>query len=306
MNIRKLLIIISMSVVLNSNAYSMDDVSIIYKVNDEIISNVDIKKESRYLLALNNQLKTISSEILLELAEQSLIKERVKKNELLNYYVLDQKNPNLTKIIKKYFARLGLDNDADFNNYLNEYELKIGDIKKKIEIESSWNELIYTKYNPLVQIDKEKLRQKLRTQKPDAIKSYFLSEIVFENISNKDKYNLIKESIKEIGFSNSANIYSISDTSKFGGKIGWVDEQNLNSKILLEVKMLEIGLYTKPIQVGSNFLILKLDDKKQVSKNIDEEIGLKQLIDFENSRQLSQFSKTYYNKIKLNAKIEKQ
>lgn len=306
MNIKKLLIIISMSVVLNSNAYSMDDVSIIYKVNDEIISNVDIKKESRYLLALNNQLKTISSEILLELAEQSLIKERVKKNELLNYYVLDQKNPNLTKIIKKYFARLGLDNDADFNNYLNEYELKIGDIKKKIEIESSWNELIYTKYNPLVQIDKEKLRQKLRTQKPDAIKSYFLSEIVFENISNKDKYNLIKESIKEIGFSNSANIYSISDTSKFGGKIGWVDEQNLNSKILLEVKMLEIGLYTKPIQVGSNFLILKLDDKKQVSKNIDEEIGLKQLIDFENSRQLSQFSKTYYNKIKLNAKIKKQ
>ena len=306
MNIKKLLIIISMSVVLNSNAYSMDDVSIVYKVNNEIISNVDIKKESRYLLALNNQLKTISSEILLELAEQSLIKERVKKNELLNYYVLDQKNPNLTKIIKKYFARLGLDNDADFNNYLNEYELKIGDIKKKIEIESSWNELIYTKYNPLVQIDKEKLRQKLRTQKPDAIKSYFLSEIVFENISNKDKYNLIKESIKEIGFSNSANIYSISDTSKFGGKIGWVDEQNLNSKILLEVKMLEIGLYTKPIQVGSNFLILKLDDKKQVSKNIDEEIGLKQLIDFENSRQLSQFSKTYYNKIKLNAKIEKQ
>ena len=306
MNIKKLLIIISMSVVLNSNAYSMDDVSIVYKVNNEIISNVDIKKESRYLLALNNQLKTISSEILLELAEQSLIKERVKKNELLNYYVLDQKNPNLTKIIKKYFARLGLDNDADFNNYLNEYELKIGDIKKKIEIESSWNELIYTKYNPLVQIDKEKLRQKLRTQKPDAIKSYFLSEIVFENISNKDKYNLIKESIKEIGFSNSANIYSISDSSKFGGKIGWVDEQNLNSKILLEVKMLEIGLYTKPIQVGSNFLILKLDDKKQVSKNIDEEKALKQLINFENSRQLSQFSKTYYNKIKLNAKIKKQ
>jgi len=306
MNIKKLLIIISMSVVLNSNLYSMDDVSIVYKVNNEIISNVDIKKESRYLLALNNQLKTISSEILLELAEQSLIKERVKKNELLNYYVLDQKNPNLAKIIKKYFARLGLDNDADFNNYLNEYELKIGDIKKKIEIESTWNELIYNKYNPLVQIDKEKLRQKLRTQKPDSIKSYFLSEIVFENISNKDKYNLIKESIKEIGFSNSANIYSISDTSKFGGKIGWVDEQNLNSKILLEVKMLEIGLYTKPIQVGSNFLILKLDDKKQVSKTIDEEIGLKQLIDFENSRQLSQFSKTYYNKIKLNAKIEKQ
>ena len=306
MTIKKVLVILSIFVVLNSKAYSMDDVSIVYKVNNEIISNVDIKNESRYLLALNNQLKTIDSEMLLELAEQSLIKEKVKKNELLNYYVLDQKNPNLTKIVKNYFARLGLDSDADFNNYLSEYGLNIEDIKKKIEIESSWNELIYTKYNPLVQIDKEKLRQKLRAQKPDAINSYFLSEIVFENISNKNKYNLIKESIREIGFSNSANIYSISDTSKFGGKIGWVDEQNLNKNILPEVKMLEIGLYTKPIQVGSNFLILKLEDKKQISKNIDEEKGLKQLVDFENSRQLSQFSKTYYNKIKLNAKIEKQ
>ena len=306
MTIKKVLVILSIFVVLNSKAYSMDDVSIVYKVNNEIISNVDIKNESRYLLALNNQLKTIDSEMLLELAEQSLIKEKVKKNELLNYYVLDQKNPNLTKIVKNYFARLGLDSDADFNNYLSEYGLNIEDIKKKIEIESSWNELIYTRYNPLVQIDKEKLRQKLRAQKPDAINSYFLSEIVFENISNKNKYNLIKESIREIGFSNSANIYSISDTSKFGGKIGWVDEQNLNKNILPEVKMLEIGLYTKPMQVGSNFLILKLEDKKQISKNIDEEKGLKQLVDFENSRQLSQFSKTYYNKIKLNAKIEKQ
>ena len=306
MNIKKLFIILLIPVALNSNAYSVDDVSIIYKVNNEIISNIDIKNESRYLLALNNQLKTVDSEMLQELAEQSLIKEKVKRNELLNYYVLDQKNPNLTKVVKRYFNRLGLNSDADFNNYLNEYGLKIEDIKKKIEIESTWNELIYTKYSSLVQIDEEKLKEKLRNQKPNDIISYFLSEIVFENISNKNKYNLIKESIKEIGFSNSANIYSISDTSKFGGKIGWVDEQNLNKKILSEVKTLEVGLYTKPIQVGSNFLILKLEDKKQITKNIDEEKVLKELIDFENSRQLSQFSKTYYNKIILNAKIEKQ
>ena len=117
---------------------------------------------------------------------------------------------------------------------------------------------------------------------------------------------MIKESIKEIGFSNTANIYSISDTSKFGGKIGWVKEQNLNEKILILIKNLEIGLYTEPFQVGSNFLVLRLEDIKEDIKNIDEEKALKQLVDFEIQRQMNRFSKTYYNKVKLNAKIEKK
>tara|TARA_B110000971_G_C20026740_1_gene509267 strand:+ start:2094 stop:2975 length:882 start_codon:yes stop_codon:yes gene_type:complete len=291
---------------LKSNVHSMESASIIYKINNEIISNIDIEDEIRYLIALNNQLETVDSETIYKIAVQSLIKEKIKKNELLNYYLLDQKNPNLDNIIKDYYLKLGLNSDVNFEEYLKRYELKIEDIRKKIEIEATWNELIYTKYNSFLQIDEQKLRLKLKNQKPNNEKSYLLSEIIFEDNSNKKKYNLIKESIKEIGFSNTANIYSISDTSKFGGKIGWVKEQNLNEKILILIKNLEIGLYTEPFQVGSNFLVLRLEDIKEDIKNIDEEKALKQLVDFEIQRQMNRFSKTYYNKVKLNAKIEKK
>jgi peptidyl-prolyl cis-trans isomerase SurA len=291
---------------LKSNVHSMESASIIYKINNEIISNIDIEDEIRYLIALNNQLETVDNETIFKIAAQSLIKEKIKKNELLNYYLLDQKNPNLDNIIKDYYLKLGLNSDVNFEEYLKRYELKIEDIRKKIEIEATWNELIYTKYNSFLQIDEQKLRLKLKNQKPNNEKSYLLSEIIFEDNSNKKKYNLIKESIKEIGFSNTANIYSISDTSKFGGKIGWVKEQNLNEKILILIKNLEIGLYTEPFQVGSNFLVLRLEDIKEDIKNIDEEKALKQLVDFEIQRQMNRFSKTYYNKVKLNAKIEKK
>lgn len=291
---------------LKSNVHSMESASIIYKINNEIISNIDIEDETRYLIALNNQLKTMDDETISKIAEESLIKEKIKKNELLKYYLLDQKNPNLDSIIKTYFLRLGINTDDDFDEYLKGYDLKIEDIRKKMEIEATWNELIYTKYNSFLQIDKKKLRIKLKNQKPDNVKSYLISEIIFEDNSNKDKYDLIKESIEEIGFSNTANIYSISDTSKFGGKIGWVKEQNLNEKILIMIKNLEIGLNTQPFQVGSNFLILRLEDIKVETKDIDEEKALKQLIDFEIQRQMDRFSKTYYNKVKLNAQIEKK
>ena len=306
MNIKKSLIILSIFIFLKSNVHSMDSASIIYKINNEIISNIDIEDETRYLIALNNQLKTMDDETISKIAEESLIKEKIKKNELLKYYLLDQKNPNLDSIIKTYFLRLGIDTDDDFDEYLKGYDLKIEDIRKKMEIEATWNELIYTKYNSFLQIDKKKLRIKLKNQKPDNVKSYLISEIIFEDNSNKDKYDLIKESIEEIGFSNTANIYSISDTSKFGGKIGWVKEQNLNEKILIMIKNLEIGLNTQPFQVGSNFLILRLEDIKVETKDIDEEKALKQLIDFEIQRQMDRFSKTYYNKVKLNAQIEKK
>ena len=152
---------------LKSNVHSMESASIIYKINNEIISNIDIEDEIRYLIALNNQLETVDNETIFKIAAQSLIKEKIKKNELLNYYLLDQKNPNLDNIIKDYYLKLGLNSDVNFEEYLKRYELKIEDIRKKIEIEATWNELIYTKYNSFLQIDEQKLRLKLKNQKPN-------------------------------------------------------------------------------------------------------------------------------------------
>ena len=216
---------------------------------------------------------------------------------------MDQKNPFLNELIKNFYLKIGLKNEDEFNEYLKSYGLNVNDVKKKIEIESTWNELIYRKYESLLKIDKEKIKNEVKTKKLINKKSFLLSEIVFEKSKDKNILELIQKSIKKVGFDNTANIYSISDTSKFGGKIGWVDEQNLNKKILKIISSLDVGSYTVPIKMGNSFLIILVNDKKEEAVAIDEDIRIEEIIRYETDRQLSQFSKVYYNKVKINTKI---
>ena len=119
----------------------------------------------------------------------------------------------------------------------------------------------------------------------------------------KKKNNEIKKKIIENGFKTAANIYSISGTSKFGGRIGLMNEKQLSKRILKEIKSIKVGEITKTIDVPSGFLILKLEDKIVESFEKDLKKELENLVRFETDRQLNQFSIVYYNKLKLNSKI---
>ena len=113
----------------------------------------------------------------------------------------------------------------------------------------------------------------------------------------------INSSINEIGFENTANLYSLSDTAKFGGKIGWVEKENIMKKLSELIVKIKVGDHSKPIQIGNNFLIIKLGDVKESLMEVNEDIELKKLITYEQNRQLNQFSKIYFNKIRKNATI---
>lgn len=299
----KLLSLVFFLVGINLNSYSADDVFIVYKVENQLISNIDIENEANYLIALNSELKNIGNKKILELAKSSILKETIKKIELEKYYNLNQKNPYLNEVIKDFYLKLELNNEIEFAEYLKNYGLNIPKIKKKVEIESTWNELIFRKFKSLVKINKQELLNKIRKEKKLKRKSYLLSEIVFTNTKDKKIIESIKNSIKEIGFNNTANVYSISDTSKFGGKIGWVDEQNLNNDLYKIVAGTKIGTHTDPISISNNLLILRVEDIKEDLIEINEESRLSKIIEFETDRQLSQYSKIYYNKIKINTKI---
>ena len=138
-------------------------------------------------------------------------------------------------------------------------------------------------------------------------KVYSLSEILFDNENNSNfekKLNDINQSISEIGFNNTANIYSISDSSKFGGKIGWVEEKKLSKEIIQKLQSLDNGQHTTPIQTGTSFLILKIEEIKYEKVTINEDDELDKMIQFETSKQLDQFSKIFYKKIKINSLID--
>jgi peptidyl-prolyl cis-trans isomerase SurA len=295
----------------NSLAIASINSFIVLKVDNEIITNLDIKQEYNYLIALNNELKNLDKKSIIDLAKNSLIREKIKKNELSKYYEFDHTKKYLNKIMRQFYLKLNFNDMNEFENYLKDFDLTLNKVKSKIEIEVLWNELIMLKYDKHIDINKDKLKKKILNQRSlNNIKTkYELSEIVFQvdkkkNLKNKIKE--IKESIISKGFKNTANIYSISDTAKFGGNIGWVNEGQLSKLILEKVKKLNIGEITDPVNIPGGFLIIKLKNIKTEKVEINLEEELKNLTRFEKDRQLNQFSAIYFNKLKLNSKISEQ
>ncbi len=288
------------------NLLAKQEAKILFKINNEKIKNLDIKKESQYLIALNNDLQSLKNEQILEIAKNSIIRETIKKNELKRNYDLNQEIKHIDLIIANFYEKLNLKNISEFKEYINTYGIDYEEVKKKIKIESLWNNYIYTMFGNQVEIDIEKLKKKIKTQNSNE-EVYLLSEILF-NINNKNefnkKYETIKESITKTGFKNTANIFSISNSAQIGGKIGWINKSQLSELIKKEIKKIDIGEFSEPIKIVNGYLILKLDDKKIEKKEINFDEKLKELINFERNNQLNQFSILYYNKIKIKQTIQ--
>ena len=289
-------------------SYSDEKVYIEIKINNEIITNFDLEKEKNYLNALNPNLKDLKDELQITIARDSIAKEVIKKDELKKYFDLNSKNININKFIKNFLENLGFNNEIQFEDYLLKYGWTLDEVKEKIKIEVLWNQFIFDKYQNQVQINVTKLKDKINNDKNKKFKTlYDLSEIVFQIKKDKNfkiTYDSIKKSVSEIGFENTANLYSVSDSAKIGGKIGWVDENSLSTKLSNALKNIEPGQHTIPINLNNRFIILKINNKKNEEKIIDFDKELKKLIKFEETKQLNNFSKIYFDKIKINTKID--
>jgi len=278
------------------------------KVNNEIITNIDLNTQYKYLIALNNELKNANKETVLKLARESIIREVIKKNEISKYYVFESSDDFLDDVIENFHKKMNIENLNDFEVYLNQYNLTLDDVRYKVKIEMLWNRLIGSKYKSQINIRENILKQQIEKDSNNSmfVKEYELSEIVFQ-IDNKNDLNnkmiLIQRDIDDKGFRNTANIYSISDSAKFGGNIGWITEKQLSQEINLAIEKLEIGEISKPIKVVSGFLILKIENKKEKIFKKDKKKILEQAITFETNKQYGQFSIIYYNKIRLNSII---
>ena len=280
------------------------NINIVTQVEDEIITNQDIETEKNYLEILNPNLNQLNRLQVYDLAKNSLINEVIKKKEIEKFLDINKKNSFTEDYLKNLYLKLGFANENQFKTELskkNNYSLE--EIKFKIQIELLWNELIFLKYNNQVSIDENKLKIKIQNSNNQYREEYLLSEILFsidkrENLKNY--FDQIELSINEIGFSNTANIYSISNSSKLGGNIGWVNKNQLTNSLIEKIENLKVGEYTKPIKIGNNFMIIKVENLRKSEIEIDQEKELKKLIQNENNRQLNQFSRIYFNKSKKN------
>ena len=288
--------------------YANDGSFIVLKINDQIITNIDLKKEKNYLIALNNELKKLKQSEIEKIAKESLIREKIKENEV-NRYGLEVDTEYVNQIIKKFISRLNLETEQQFNEYLKNFDLTNTDVRKKINIETSWNGLIFKVYGDQIIINKDKIEKKIRKNKKNKKiqKQYRLSEIVFEIDSGQSvnkKYEIIKKEIIKLGFKNAANKFSISDTAKFGGETGWIDEDQLSDNIRNKIKVIKVGEYTHPINIVGGQLILKLEETKIINIVVNYEDLINKALNYERNKQLEQFSKVYFNKIKINSIID--
>mgnify|MGYP001235865058 FL=1 len=284
------------------------ETKIVHRIENEIITNIDIKKEFRYLVAINNSLKELNKKQILNISNESIIREKIKKIEISrNFKEIKIDEEYLDGLLKDAYSKLNFKSLDEYELYLKDYDLNLKDIERKMTIDSLWNELILQKYASQVTINKEMIKEEILKNKKIKSNKYELSEIVFV-VENKDeiekKYIEIFKSINEIGFKNSASTYSISNSAKIGGNIGWIDENSLNKRIKEKIINLKVGEFSKPIILSNGILILKIMNIKESEINIDVESEFKKAVIYERNRQLNQFSQIYYNKIKKNLEFD--
>ena len=307
---KKILLIFVILWLGSKNSFSKNNIHIIAKINDQIITNLDLKSEISYLKILNPKLKNLEENKISQIAKNSLINEKIKKNELVKIFDFEADIKVIDNILKDYFTSLNYKNEDEFKKELlkrNTYSIL--QIKEKLKVEFLWNKIILDKFKSQVKIDKEKLLNKIKKNNNNFKKEYLLSEIFFKkekNTSVSEQFKKIKQSINEIGFNNTASMYSDSQSANFGGNIGWVQEDSLSEIIINELKKIKTGEITNLIKLGNNFLILKVEQIKKTKVKKDINQTLNRMIEFEKNRQLNQFSKIYFNKIKINYSINEK
>ena len=301
----KLYIIVIFTIILNIQNLNAFENKILFKIDNEIITTIDIYEEIKFLKVFNPEINSLSDVELFEISKNSLIKDKIKKIEIMKFVrELKVDDRFLLKLIERKYSRLNINSIKNFEKYLKKENLNIEIVKKKFIIELMWNDLIYQKFSKKVVIDKERIKNEISQNSQKKFqKEFLLSEIVF-NVANKDefnnKYQKILLDIEKVGFKKTALIHSNSDTATNGGLIGWVKEVNLNNNLKKIISELKPGQFSKPVRTSSGFIIIKIDDEKEYISKFNLADKIDEIIRYKTNEQLNQFSNMYLNKLKKN------
>ena len=299
------ILIITILVLSVSNSFS--NIKIKYKIENEIITNIDIEEEKKYLIFLNPNLKKLNTEQITKISENSLIREIIKKRELKRIFKDFEDKKFIDKVKLNLFKFKGVNNENEFKKILFSQDINYERVIDKIKYEGMWNELIFRKYINSVRINEKNLKLKLTNKISNNKKfEYNLSEILFEIKDTNDLNKLYKEILDYINinsFDAAVSKYSISNSSLSGGKLGWIKETLLSENLVKILNSLKNGSITKPIKYPNGYLVLKINNKREIRQNIDLEKELQEMIKFEQNKQLNQFSLLFYKKLKQNIEI---
>lgn len=151
------LILIIVFIFFNSKFSEALENKILIKLNNEIITTVDISKEINYLKAFNKNVDELDNQKIIKIAKNSIIKDRIKKIEILKRtkdLTIDDKY--LNSMLKNAYLKIGLNSFDQFKTHLDYHDVKINMVKEKITIDAYWKQIIYNKYIKKIKINKKK------------------------------------------------------------------------------------------------------------------------------------------------------
>lgn len=308
---KTIILFIYITLISITNSFASDNyVKIVLKVGDNLITSQDVFKEKNILKILNPQLKSLEDEQINIIAKNSLKREIIKLNEIEKFYQIDYMSNQVDPFIKQIYSSLNFESTDEFKNHLSKSKINYEDVKKKLIIEKSWNQLIFDRYRNSVKINEDNYRKQYEENLVDnkKEKSFLLYEIVFLEKDKKQfekKYNEILSSINNIGFKQTASIFSESNSSKEKGEIGWINSSQLSELILENITNLKKNEFSKPISTAGGTLILYIDDIKEIEvQRINKEAEISKMISLERDRQLNEFSLLHFNKLENNIYVK--
>ena len=298
-----LFFVIILTLFYNFEVYAQN-IKIIVKVENELITSYDIKNKIISTLILNNKeitqknidnLKKISLDILIQnrLKKIELKKTNLKKPVMQIDSYLNTISSNNVENLKKLFQA----NNLDFQNFENE-----------LETEFKWKNFIYNIYSKSIVINEDDVAGEIKkiTSDKKKLKRFNLSEIeifINENVNYNEVVDQIKNEILNNGFESAVNKFSISETSTNNGKLGWINSSSLSKDIFEIVNKMKVGETTKPLKKQDRVIFLKLNDKK-ISNYSDiniEELKI-ELINKKKEELFTLYSNSYLSKLR-NSKI---
>ena len=278
-------------------SFSKINLEIVYKINNELVTNIDLENEKKFLIFLNPNLNNLSKEKLMDISKDSFTNRKIKEIELRNYYEIGK--GDVGKLyVENFLKNTSFKTREMLKSELDKIDLEYKFFENNFLIDNLWREFVYNKFNSSVKIDIEKLRNQINTKNTE-VDEINLSEILFQIKQGSNLETTAKKIYQEIdksGFEVAASIFSISENKNFGGKIGWVKSNQISEKIYANLKNNKD--ISDPIKTNNGYLIIKINDKRKVNEKIDLEKELNKLILIETERELNKFGYIYFNKIK--------
>lgn len=303
--LKKIFLIIFIFFSLENNLFAKLNLEILYKINNEIVTNIDVENEKKFLIFLNPNLKNLSENQIYEITNKSIINRKIKEIELIKYINLNETDMG-EDYIEQFITNSNFNNKSEFLNGLSNINLDYEYVRNNFMIDNIWREFIFNKFKSQVKVDVKALKEKLLIQKNE-IEEINLSEILFQvdqSVTLEQLKNKIYDEINRSGFEAAATIYSISSSKNFGGKLGWIKSNQISDEIYSEIKNGES--ITNPIKTKNGYLILKINEKRKIKEEIDLENELKKLVNKEKDNELNRMGYIYFNKIKRRTFIDEK